>query len=109
MKLFAATASVLVVGVLVACGSSDSAPQDEAQNASFAGRGNLPTDKACQTDAECDNHDSCTTFSCKKESGEIAAGHCVYTLGDGKGCGAAAPDAGPTTISVPDPPDASPS
>ena len=83
---------LFVIGGLVACGSSSSPPQDQASNESFAGQGNVPTEKTCTQNSDCDNHDPCTTFSCKRESGEISIGHCVYSLGDGKGC--VAPDAG---------------
>ncbi len=102
MRLLHVSTALLVVGWAVACGSSASAPQDEATVASFAGQGNVPTEKSCNVDADCDNHDPCTTFTCKKDSGEIAVGRCVYGLGDGKACAAPPPDAGAQTIVTPE-------
>ncbi len=101
MKRIYQTACLLVVGWVVACGSSGSSTgQDEPAVASFAGQGNKPTEKSCNVDADCDVHDPCTTFTCKRESGEIAAGKCVYALGSGAGC--ISPDAGTTYIEAPD-------
>jgi hypothetical protein len=104
MGTLARSTCLVVVGWLVACGSSASPSQDEVANASFAGQGNVATDQACQQDSDCDKHDPCTTFSCRKDSGELAVGRCAYALGDGKGCGG---PPGPVGIVTPDPPDAS--
>ena len=102
MKRFYPTTCLLIAGWVVACGSSGSSStgQDEPAVASFAGQGNKPADRSCNVDADCDNHDPCTTFTCKRDSGEIALGRCVYALSSGAGC--TAPDAGTAYIAPPD-------
>jgi hypothetical protein len=103
-----ASAVLLALGWIVACGSSDPSPTEEQANANFAGQGNRAGEKVCNTDVDCDNHDPCTTFRCERGNNEITVGHCVYALGNGDACRGALPDAGYIVTQVPDP-DAGPS
>jgi hypothetical protein len=98
-----ATTVLLALGWIVACGSSDTSPAEEQANANFAGQGNRTGEKVCNVDADCDNHDPCTTFRCERGNNEITVGHCVYALGNGDACRGTLPDAGFIATPLPEP------
>jgi hypothetical protein len=103
-----ATVVLIALGCVVACGSSNKGSGDEEANANFAGQGSRAGEKTCNADADCDNHDPCTTFHCERgTTAEIAVGHCVYNLSNGAAC--AGDSGGTITHPLPDPdPDPNP-